>query len=153
MKAKDFIKKLKFVEALDTEMSADRQDTAELDKNEDDVAPVATPKGIDTSDPQILSVMNGYFRHINELEAGAKGAELQDLCHRMVNVMLEMPGGEKALRGALKGAVKGLGIERGVNENKDQALQLQSKIDAIKKQQDDTKLSLTKIPKVRAQML
>lgn len=110
MKATDFLTKnkriLESIEANDSEISADKVKSKELDKQNDNyVEPSPT---IDTDDDQILAVMNNYFRHINEIEDGEKVGMMGNLIHRMVNKMIEMPGGEKALRAALKGAVNGL---------------------------------------------
>lgn len=141
-KASEFTKKHKFVESLDSEVQADRQDLQDQAKKVEEVPVVAAqvPEikpgaelGIDTDDDQILAVMNGYFKHINELEAEKKGGHLQDLVHRMANSMIDMPGGEKALRGALKGAVKGLSpVAVAANEDASQNRHINQQIAGLK---------------------
>jgi hypothetical protein len=149
--AKEFIKNMRFVEDLDSEISADRESAAKQDRHlPEDVIPPKAPRIVDANDDSILAVMNGYFSHVNEMETDPKCDHLQDLVHRMANTMLNMPNGEKALRKALTGAIKSIGAgepAQPVQEDKSQVLQIQSKIDGLKKQIDDEKVKLNADPK------
>lgn len=105
----------KFLESMKSKIKLREEFEKESEVQEDPVAPVEEPSvedEIDTDDAQILAVLDMFFSRISRKPVQVKADKLQQLVHRLINSMINMPRGEKEVRTALKLAVKG------VNEKK-----------------------------------
>ena len=66
----------------------------------------AVESEIDSDDEHLLAVLDLYFGRLSKKPMAVKADKLQALVNRLINVMINMPQGEKQARAALKVAIK-----------------------------------------------
>lgn len=109
-KSKKFLESMKLAGVIREEV-----DTAVADLENQELQGVEDE--IDTDDDQVLAVLDMYFARISRKPIQVKANKLQQLVHRLINSMINMPRGEKEVRTALKLAIKG------VNEKKSKVME------------------------------